>query len=268
MLENEVWWRLGCFISILTIMMLLEWFKPARQSTIKSSKRWSANFGLVIASSIIARLIIPIGLTAVALYYQQHNIGFFNQLSVSNWVAGWGVILLSIVILDITIYWQHRLFHTVPLLWRLHSVHHSDVHVDSSTGLRFHPVEIVLSILVKLIVVSLIGIPPVAILIFEVVLNGLALFNHANIRLPQTIEKPLRLILMTQILHRIHHSKVVEETNSNYGFSVIWWDKLFGSYKDSAIKGDVDLDIGLTQYSDPKQNSSLLRLLLMPFNKK
>ena len=135
------------------------------------------------------------------------------------------------------------------MLWRLHRVHHSDAHVDASTGLRFHPIEIVLSILVKLIVVSAFGIPAIAVLIFEVTLNGLALFNHANIRLPHVIEKPLRLVLMTQILHRIHHSKVVNETNSNYGFSVIWWDKLFGSYKDEAIKSDVNLDIGLTQYS-------------------
>lgn len=268
MLDNEVWWRLGCFISVLAIMIVLEWWKPARQSTIKSTKRWSANFGLVVASSIVVRLIIPVGLTAIALFYQQHNIGLFNLPSISNWVTGLIAIVLSLVILDITIYWQHRLFHTVPMLWRLHRVHHSDAHVDASTGLRFHPIEIVLSILVKLIVVSAFGIPAIAVLIFEVTLNGLALFNHANIRLPHVIEKPLRLVLMTQILHRIHHSKVVNETNSNYGFSVIWWDKLFGSYKDEAIKSDVNLDIGLTQYPSPSQNASLLALLKMPFREK
>jgi len=268
MLDNEVWWRLGCFISVLAIMIVLERWKPARQSTIKSTKRWSANFGLVVASSIIVRLIIPVGLTAIALFYQQHNIGLFNLPSISNWVTGSIAIVLSLVILDITIYWQHRLFHTVPMLWRLHRVHHSDAHVDASTGLRFHPIEIVLSILVKLIVVSAFGIPAIAVLIFEVTLNGLALFNHANIRLPHVIEKPLRLVLMTQILHRIHHSKVVNETNSNYGFSVIWWDKLFGSYKDEAIKSDVNLDIGLTQYPSPSQNASLLALLKMPFREK
>ena len=268
MLDNEVWWRLGCFISVLAIMIVLERWKPARQSTIKSTKRWSANFGLVVASSIVVRLIIPVGLTAIALFYQQHNIGLFNLPSISNWVTGLIAIVLSLVILDITIYWQHRLFHTVPMLWRLHRVHHSDAHVDASTGLRFHPIEIVLSILVKLIVVSAFGIPAIAVLIFEVTLNGLALFNHANIRLPHVIEKPLRLVLMTQILHRIHHSKVVNETNSNYGFSVIWWDKLFGSYKDEAIKSDVNLDIGLTQYPSPSQNASLLALLKMPFREK
>lgn len=272
MLDNEMWWRLGSFVSILTIMMLFEWLKPARQSSIKMTKRWTANFGLVVVSSIIVRLIVPVGLTMVALYNQEHNLGLFNQsiitLSSLLIVPNWMFVVVSLLILDITIYWQHRLFHTVPMLWRLHRVHHSDTHVDSSTGLRFHPIEIILSILVKVIIVSLFGIPAIAVLIFEIALNGLALFNHANIRLPHAIEKPLRLILMTQILHRIHHSKVVNETNSNYGFSVIWWDKLFGSYKDKALKNDSDLDIGLTQYSDAKQNASLLGLLMMPFRSK
>lgn len=266
-MNNELWWRLGVFISVLVVMMLFEHWKPARKSPIKATKRWFSNFGLVVVSSILVRLIIPVGLTAVTLYYQQHNIGFFNLITVSNWVAGSIAVLVSVVILDITIYWQHRLFHTVPMLWRLHKVHHSDDHVDSSTGLRFHPIEIVLSIIVKLIVVTLFGIPPIAVLIFEITLNGLAVFNHANIRLPHAVEKPLRLILMTQVLHRIHHSKVVNETNSNYGFSVIWWDKLFGSFKGEAIKTDMDLEIGLTQYSDPKQNASLLSLLIMPFKR-
>jgi sterol desaturase/sphingolipid hydroxylase (fatty acid hydroxylase superfamily) len=153
------------------------------------------------------------------------------------------------------------------MLWRLHRVHHADAHVDTSTGLRFHPIEIVLSILVKLFAVIALGIPAIAVLIFEITLNGLALFNHANIRLPSVIEKPLRLILMTQILHRIHHSKVVSETNSNYGFSVIWWDKLFGSYKSEAKKSDETLDIGLIEYPLEKQNAKLFGLLLMPFKK-
>ncbi|TYK67317.1 sterol desaturase family protein [Colwellia echini] len=262
-MTNEIGWRLGFFFSILVIMMLIEAILPARKSPIKSSKRWLANFGLVFASSVVARLTVPIGLTAVAVYNQEHSIGLFNLITLPSFV----VIIVSLLILDILIYWQHRLFHKVPLLWRLHRVHHADAHVDTSTGLRFHPIEIVLSIVVKLIAVSALGIPAIAVLIFEITLNGLALFNHANIRLPQVIEKPLRLILMTQILHRIHHSQRVSETNSNYGFSVIWWDKLFGSYKDSAIKSDSDLDIGLVEFPNAKQNSSLLSLLIMPFKK-
>ncbi|WP_299269987.1 sterol desaturase family protein [uncultured Psychrosphaera sp.] len=267
-MTNEVWWRLGFFFSVLVIMMLLEWRLPARQSPIKNTKRWLANFGLVFTSSLFARLVIPIGLTAVALYNAEQSIGLFNQLQLTLDIPSWLIIVLSLLLLDILIYWQHRLFHKVPLLWRLHKVHHADAHVDTSTGLRFHPIEIVISIVVKFVAVTALGVPAIAVLIFEITLNGLALFNHANIRLPDAIEKPLRLILMTQILHRIHHSQIVNETNSNYGFSVIWWDKLFGSYKDSATKTDDKLDIGLIEYPQAKQNASLLGLLIMPFKKK
>lgn len=263
-MSNEIWWRLGFFFSILVIMMLLESRMPARKSPIKSNTRWFANFGLVFASSLIARLSVPIGLTAVALYNQEHGIGLFNQIVTPSSVA----IILSMLLLDILIYWQHRLFHNVPILWRLHRVHHADAHVDTSTGLRFHPIEIVLSIVIKLIAVTALGVPAIAVLIFEITLNGLALFNHANIRLPNAIEKPLRSILMTQILHRIHHSQRVNETNSNYGFSVIWWDKLFGSYKNEAQKTDNDIDVGLKEYPSEKQNASLWALLTMPFHKK
>lgn len=260
-MTNEVWWRLGFFISILVIMMLLEYRHPARQAPIKSRTRWLTNFGLVFASSVVARLVVPIGLTAVAIYNQQHGIGLFNWLDLPYLV----VIILSLLLLDVVIYWQHRLFHRIPLLWRLHRVHHADPHIDASTGLRFHPIEIILSIIVKLAVVSALGIPAIAVLIFEIVLNGLAIFNHANIRLPQALEKPLRLVLMTQILHRIHHSQRVSETNSNYGFSIIWWDWIFDSYKGEAAKSDQTLELGLKEFPKAKQNTSLWSLLMMPF---
>jgi sterol desaturase/sphingolipid hydroxylase (fatty acid hydroxylase superfamily) len=268
-LTNEVWWRLGCFFGVLVLMMLFEWLKPARKSPIKKAKRWTANFGLVFLSSVLARLTLPVGLTAIALYNTEHNIGLFNQVFYTQVsVPSWLTIVFSLLLLDVLIYWQHRLFHRVPILWRLHRVHHADAHVDTSTGLRFHPIEIVLSILIKLAVVIALGMPAIAVVIFEVVLNALALFNHANIRLPSVIEKPLRLILMTQVLHRIHHSQVVKETNSNYGFSVIWWDKLFGSYKSEATNSDAELNIGLIEYPEAKQNASLLQLLIMPFRGK
>lgn len=212
----------------------------------------------------MTRLVVPVGLTAVALYNQQHGIGLFNIIHLPSIIT----IVLSLLLLDIVIYWQHRLFHRVPILWRLHKVHHADAHVDTSTGLRFHPIEIVLSILVKLVTVSVLGAPAIAILIFEITLNGLAMFNHANIRLPPAIEKPLRLVLMTQILHRIHHSQRVSETNSNYGFSVIWWDWIFGSYKSDAKKPDNEIDISLREYPSPKQNASLWGLFVMPFKGK
>lgn len=262
-MTNEVYWRLGCFFSILAIMMLLEWQKPARKSPVKTSKRWFSNFAIVIVSSVIARLTIPLGLTAAALYSEQQNIGLFNQFAMPLWL----VIIFSLLLLDVLIYWQHRLFHTVPLLWRLHRVHHADPHVDASTGLRFHPFEIILSILVKLAAVILLGIPAIAVLLFEVALNGFALFNHANIRLPEKAERILRLVVITQTLHRIHHSQISNETNSNYGFSVVWWDKIFQSYRKTASKSDNNLDIGLTAFSNPNDNSSLWQLLKVPFKK-
>jgi sterol desaturase/sphingolipid hydroxylase (fatty acid hydroxylase superfamily) len=153
------------------------------------------------------------------------------------------------------------------MLWRFHKVHHADSHIDASTGLRFHPIEILLSILLKGLAVLLLGVPAIAVIIFEVALNGFALFNHTNIRLPRWLEYPLRAILITQVLHRIHHSQVVEETNSNYGFSVSWWDRLFGSYKSQAKKSDEDLDIGLKSYKADNKTATLLSLLKMPFDK-
>ncbi|MFT6920923.1 MAG: sterol desaturase/sphingolipid hydroxylase (fatty acid hydroxylase superfamily), partial [Cognaticolwellia sp.] len=158
-------------------------------------------------------------------------------------------------------------FHLVPILWRVHKVHHADSHTDASTGLRFHPIEIVLSILLKGLAVIILGVPALAVIIFEVALNGFSLFNHANIRLPPWLERPLRTILITQELHRIHHSQVVEETNSNYGFSVSWWDRIFASYKSQAQKSDEDLAIGLKSFPANKKNASLFTLLKIPFNK-
>jgi len=260
-MTNEVYWRLGCFFSILVIMMLLEWQKPARKSPIAAKHRWLANFGLVFISSVIARLTVPIGLTALAIYNAEQGIGLFNLIQIPVWLT----IVFSVLILDLLIYWQHRLFHQVPLLWRLHKVHHADSHIDASTGLRFHPVEIVLSILVKFIVVTALGAPAIAVLIFEIALNGFALFNHANIQLPKKLEQVLRYVVITQQLHRIHHSQQPDETNSNFGFSVVWWDKLFSSYKSTASDDDSQLKVGLSQHPASKKNASVVTLLLMPF---
>ena len=260
-MNNEAIWRLVFFISILVIMMLLEWQKPARQSPVDAKYRWVANFGLVFISSVVARLTVPLGLTALAMYNTERGIGLFNVIELPLWLS----ITISLLLLDILIYWQHRLFHRVPLLWRMHRVHHADSHIDASTGLRFHPLEIVLSILIKLLAVTVIGVPVIAVLIFEIALNGFALFNHANIRLPNTLEKRLRHVIVTQQLHRIHHSQTPNETNSNFGFSVIWWDKLFASYKPHANETDATLKVGLSQYTATKKNASIITLLLMPF---
>ena len=255
--------RLSIFFIILLTMLVLESCFPARKSKLTKRVRWLGNFSLLIISSVVARLLVPIGVTGIALYASSQGLGLFNNINLPNWL----IITLSVLLLDLMIYWQHRIFHLVPMLWRFHKVHHADSHIDASTGLRFHPIEILLSILLKGLAVLLLGVPAIAVIIFEVALNGFALFNHANIRLPRWLEYPLRAILITQVLHRIHHSQVVEETNSNYGFSVSWWDRLFGSYKSQANKSDEDLDIGLKSYKADNKTATLLSLLKMPFDK-
>jgi sterol desaturase/sphingolipid hydroxylase (fatty acid hydroxylase superfamily) len=255
--------RLSIFFAIFITMLVLESCFPARKNKLTKGVRWLGNFSLLILASVVARLLVPIGVTGIALYSSAQGIGLFNVINLPNWLS----IALSLLLLDLMIYWQHRLFHLVPILWRVHKVHHADSHTDASTGLRFHPIEIVLSILLKGLAVIILGVPALAVIIFEVALNGFSLFNHANIRLPPWLERPLRTILITQELHRIHHSQVVEETNSNYGFSVSWWDRIFASYKSQAQKSDEDLAIGLKSFPANKKNASLFTLLKIPFNK-
>lgn len=261
--------RLGIFFTILAVMIGWEHAFPARQlPTTKTAPtkttRLIGNFGIVFISGLSARLALPLGLTGFALYCTEQQWGLFNLVQLPGWVT----ISFSLLLLDMLIYWQHRLFHKVPLLWQLHKVHHADLHVDASTGLRFHPLEIVASLFIKAIAIMTLGIPAYAVILFEVLLNGFALFNHANIRLPKKVEKITRLILMTQILHRIHHSQLFKESNSNYGFSVIWWDRLFGSYSAQATKPDLEIDIGITEFPDAKDNANLWGLLTMPFKHK
>jgi sterol desaturase/sphingolipid hydroxylase (fatty acid hydroxylase superfamily) len=261
---TELWIRLGVFIGVLAIMMCWEALTPNRKSPVSWQVRWSTNFGLIFLGSLVVRLLIPAGLAAVALWAQQHNIGLWNQFSISLW---WSI-PITVILFDCLIYWQHRVFHRVPLLWRLHRVHHADPHIDVSTGLRFHPVEIALSIAIKLVAVIVLGAPLLAILIFEVLLNATAMFSHANIKLPTKIETSLRKIIVTQTMHRIHHSQIVSETDSNFGFNLSVWDRLFGSYTDAAKNGDDGIKIGLKEYPSAKSNSNLINLLLMPFKSK
>jgi len=255
--------RLGVFITVLVLMMMLEYWLPAKKAGLRASKRWVGNFGLLIVGSVLVRLMVPLGLIGLAVYVNKQSWGLFNLIELPLWcsfVASW-------LLLDIVIYWQHRLFHRVPLLWRLHKVHHADIHVDASTGLRFHPVEILLSIIIKGIAVAAIGAPAIAVIVFEITLNGFSLFNHANLRLPKKVEKFARLFVITQMLHRIHHSQEVAETDTNFGFSVSWWDRLFGSYRGESLKGDALIDLGLKEYPRSSQNAAFWALLKMPFSR-
>lgn len=251
--------RLAIFLSVLIGMTVLEALFPARDRVQGRGRRWSTNLGLVIIDTFAIRLLFPIIAVGAALWAGAQGWGVLNLVALPNWAA----VLLAVIILDMMIYWQHVASHHIPFLWRLHKVHHADRDLDASSGLRFHPVEIVLSMVYKMVIVVALGAPVLAVIIFEIVLNACALFNHANVRLPQWVERPLRQVMVTPALHRIHHSVIERETNSNFGFSVIWWDKIFKSYTDTP-KGE--LTLGLTEYQTDAP-SGLVWSLIAPFKR-
>ncbi|MDP5254066.1 MULTISPECIES: sterol desaturase family protein [unclassified Vibrio] len=256
--------RLSVFLSVFVVMAIWEALLPARHSPVSKVRRWWGNLAMIVVGSVAARVVLPMTLTGIALWSAEHNFGVFHWLDTAIVFAT----ILGVLLLDVVIYWQHRLSHTIPILWRLHQVHHADGHVDTTTGLRFHPFEIVMSLAIKALVVLLFGIPAVAVVIFEVALNGFAIFNHANIRLPKKWDDRLSYIFITQRVHRVHHSVKLNESNSNFGFSVSWWDRLFGSYKSQGEKSDETLDIGQNAFPANNDNASLWRLLTMPFAKR
>ena len=261
---NDTWIRLGVFITVLAIMLLWESVKPNRLSPVSKGKRWLSNFSMVLLGTVVARLMIPTGLAAMTIFAQNNHIGLWNHVSANLWLS----VPVTVLLLDCLIYWQHRLFHCIPMLWRIHMVHHADPHLYASTGLRFHPIEIALSLMVKIAAVLLLGAPVLAILIFEILLNATSIFSHSNIKLPVKLDKLLRTLIVTQAMHRIHHSQVIAETDSNFSFNLSIWDRLFGSYTEEAKTGDDAIKLGLKEYSSPKTNTSLKALLLMPFKQK
>jgi len=283
-LDNTSAIRLSVFLGIFVCMALLEARYPARKAVLDRKTRWVGNLSMVALGALISRVLLPATLVGVSVWAQQEGFGLFNVMlgyaqsgssliGISDDVESSGVVFaaivtLSVILLDMIIYWQHRLFHTVPLLWRFHKMHHADSHVDTTTGLRFHPVEIAISLGVKAAAVALLGIPAVAIVIFEVALNGFALFNHANIRLSQKWDDRVGRVLITQRLHRIHHSQAKAESNSNYGFSVSWWDRLFNSFTPRAQYSDETLPIGQKDVPAVKENASIRALLMQPFKNK
>jgi sterol desaturase/sphingolipid hydroxylase (fatty acid hydroxylase superfamily) len=254
---TEIAVRLGAFLSVFAAMAAWEWAAPARGRRLPRAGRWGANLGLVVVNSLLLRAILPISAVALAAYVQANGWGLLNHLPLPGWLA----IVVAVLLLDLAIYLQHVLFHAVPLLARLHMVHHADPDFDLTTGIRFHPAEILLSALIKFAAVTALGAPAVAVLIFEVLLNGTALFNHANVSLPARLEPWVRGVLVTPDMHRIHHSVVRRERDSNYGFCLSLWDRLFGSYT-PAPQGE--LDIGLAGWRDPATVATLGGVLRMP----
>ncbi|MCU0829717.1 MAG: sterol desaturase family protein [Tabrizicola sp.] len=258
-LANEPMLRLAVFLGVLVAMAGWELAAPRRRQDIPRVLRWTNNLALVVVDTVILRLTFPILAVGLALMAEERGWGLFNALNLPLWLA----VLLSILLLDLAIYLQHVLFHAVPGLWRLHRMHHADLEFDVTTGLRFHPVEIVLSMVIKLAVVAALGAPAVAVLLFEVLLNATALFNHANIRLPKGVDRVLRWVMVTPDMHRVHHSVLPAETNSNFGFNLPWWDHLLGTYRAQPKAGHEGMTIGIEQFRTPR-DLWLDRMLVQP----
>ena len=259
LLSHEPVVRMAAFAGIFCVMALWEVLAPKRQQAIGRWQRWPSNLGIVVLDSVLVRLIFPTAAVGVALFAETHGWGLFHALGVPGWVA----IAASMLLLDLTIYLQHVMLHAVPLLWRLHRMHHTDLEIDLTTGARFHPLEILLSLLIKLGVIVALGAPAVAVLLFEVVLNVTSMFNHGNVRLPARVDRVLRWLTVTPDMHRVHHSWYPEETNSNFGFNLSWWDHIFGTYRAQPRDGHTGMTIGINQFREPRE-LRLDRMLWQP----
>ncbi len=251
--------RLAAFLGVLAAMALWEVAAPRRRREIPRVIRWTNNLGLVVLDTVILRLSFPILAVGLAVLAEDRGWGLFNNIDAPVWVA----VIVSMLLLDLAIYLQHVMFHAVPGLWRLHRMHHADLDFDATTGLRFHPVEILISMGIKLAAVAALGPPAVAVLLFEVLLNATALFNHANIELPRPVDRVLRLFVVTPDMHRVHHSVDPRETNSNYGFNLPWWDRLLGTYIAQPAKGHTGMEIGIEQFRT-RRDLWLDRMLVQP----
>jgi len=252
--------RIGSYLSVLILMGLWELMAPRRPLTVSKLCRWGGNLTIVALNTVIARLLFMGGAVTAAVAVQERGWGMLHLIEGPVWLET----VMAILALDFIIYWQHRIFHIVPLFWRFHMMHHSDLDLDVTSGVRFHPVEIVLSLAVKAITILTVGVSPLAVVIFEVVLNATSLFNHSNVAMPQGLERLLRWIVVTPDMHRVHHSKDVLETNSNYGFNVPWWDRLFSTYCPEPALGHLGMNIGL-EHLDPTVCLNLVRMLRFPF---
>jgi sterol desaturase/sphingolipid hydroxylase (fatty acid hydroxylase superfamily) len=260
-MNNEVTIRLSFFLGIFAVMAIWEFVAPRRALTVSKAVRWANNLGLVFLNSFILRVLFPAAAVGMAAFASEQGWGIFNYYQVSFVIA----VVISVIAMDFIIYLQHVMVHAVPALWRLHRVHHADPDFDVTTGARFHPIEIILSMLIKFAVIAVLGPPVIAVVIFEVLLNATAMFNHSNVRLNLTIDKVLRLIVVTPDMHRVHHSVEDDEANSNFGFNLPWWDRLFGTYRNQPRAGHENMTIGIHTYNDPKLVSWLHGMLWLPF---
>jgi len=263
LIDNSVLIRLGVFAFVFIVMAIWEKVAPRRALNAPKVTRWFNNLSITFLNSLAVKYVLPITAIGVALLAQTAGYGLLNIMGISSLIGG----LIAIMALDLTLYAQHRLFHQVPLFWRLHRMHHTDLDIDVTTGARFHPVEILLSMIIKVAAILLIGAPAWSVLAFEVLLNATSMFNHSNIFLNPGIDRVLRLFVVTPDMHRVHHSVIIHETNSNYGFNFPWWDRLFCSYKDQPARGHDAMTVGLANYRDTKY-LTLPWMFVTPFLKR
>lgn len=264
MIEYDSLIRFAAFFSVLLLLFVGEYYFPRRSADANLWQRRINNLALIALSVILVQLLLPLlALIGLAALLDKYELGLFNQVALPASIE----IVLSIIVLDLAVYWQHRWSHRFDILWRLHRVHHTDRHIDVTTGIRFHPFEILLSLAWKSVVVMLIGAPVIAALLFELLLNLLPMFNHSNLKLPQPVDRVLRRIVVTPDMHRVHHSQWQPETDSNYCFFLPWWDHLFSSYRDQPEQGHTAMQIGLADFSGA-ETTDLRQLLLTPFRRK
>jgi sterol desaturase/sphingolipid hydroxylase (fatty acid hydroxylase superfamily) len=260
LLDHEPLVRLSIFVGVLVAMAAWELAAPRRRARFGRWPRWLANLGLSALDTALVRLLSPAAAVGAAQLAAERGWGLLQQAALPGPLA----FLAALLVLDLAVYLQHVVLHAVPALWRLHLVHHSDQDFDVTTGLRFHPLEIVLSLFWKMAVVLALGAPVAAVLVFEVLLNATSLFNHANVRIAPALDRALRLVLVTPDMHRVHHSVLARETNSNYGFNLPWWDRLLGTYREAPEAGHDAMTIGLARIQ-PSSPPGLGQLLALPF---
>ena len=260
-LAHEPTIRLGFFLGVFAVVALWEIAAPRRALTVSKALRWASNLGLVVLNTVLLRLLFPLAAVGVAAFCAENGWGVLNHFQVPFALA----IPLAVIALDFVIWLQHVMVHAVPALWRLHRVHHADLDYDVTTGARFHPLEILLSMLIKFATIAVLGPPVVAVVVFEALLNATSMFNHGNIRLPAALDRVLRWVLVTPDMHRVHHSIEDDEANSNFGFNLPWWDRLFGTYRDQPRAGHAGMSIGIRGFTNPSEVDRLDGMLWLPF---
>lgn len=259
--QAEIAVRMGFFGSVLLVMTLWELLAPRRLLTVRKAPRWASNLSLVVLNIVLARLLVPITTVGAAVIAQSREWGLLHQVNWPSWVE----VVIAVLAFDLAIYLQHVMFHAIPVFWRLHMVHHADLDFDVTTGLRFHTLEILLSAVIKLAVIVVLGPSAVAVVVFEVLLNTTAMFNHSNVRMAAWLDRLLRWIVVTPDMHRVHHSVIQRETNSNFGFNLPWWDVLLGTYRSQPAEGHEQMTIGLPHLRDEMQVDRLPGILILPF---